>query len=125
MRGVRALALVVATTFCVAAGAAPLLEVGEAAEVTADGPHRLAITDAARVRPELDLTPCDAVFSRHRGMSFRSAGDAQNRPGHRIEQTDSAVPDDLKLELRDSTSDTILARTVERERIQELVGIAR
>jgi hypothetical protein len=119
MRGVCALALVVATTFCVAA---PLLEVGEAAEVTADG---LAITDAARIGPELDLTPCDAVFSGHTGVSFRSAGDAQNRAGQRSEQTDSAVPDDLKLELRDSMSDTILARTVERERIQELVRIAR
>lgn len=82
--------------------AQPLLETGADAEVTEDGLHRVAtsIMDAAWVVPDLDLSRYDSVYVRRTGVSFRPGGDSSNRAGQRIEHTDFAVPDDLKLELR-------------------------
>lgn len=184
----RALLGLAGLSICALGRGQPLLETGADAETTEDGLHRVAtsLMDAAWVRPDLNLTPYDAVYIRHTGVSFRAVGGERNRAGQRIEREEFPVPDNLKvamrgefeqafreefsdvadfpasavpgrnvvmaqgflvdvtttlppdeagtefvqnlawevtivLELRDSMSDDILARTVERERIQEIV----
>ncbi|HSG65863.1 MAG TPA: hypothetical protein VLD39_12720 [Gammaproteobacteria bacterium] len=178
MRSFHAPVFVLLATFGFPAGAAPLLEVGDAAEITEDGLHRVALSimDAAWVRPGLDLTPYNSVYVRRTGVSFRSNGDQQSGavpddlrpelrsafeqafrdefsriggipastvPGRRIVMAQGFLVDvsmsrqpgetgtemiqnlsweaTIVLELRDSMSDAILARSVERERIEDVI----
>ncbi len=170
--------------------AEPPLESGDAAEVTDDGLHRvdLAVMDAAWVREGLDLTPYKKLLILPTGISFRTPGESDDRPGVRDSGTEYPVSDEAKvmfrrvfgesfdadvasveryelsdvpardvllvqgflvdfvssipperdilpgarltlrwegtivLELRDSMSNEMLARTVERERMERLTG---